>query len=67
MWQCCSSRWNPVTRVSMRSKQVDVSKVAVAFNGRGTPQSLTGCTIGLPLEEAKKALLEALEKALEEL
>ncbi|WP_349687898.1 bifunctional oligoribonuclease/PAP phosphatase NrnA [Acidaminococcus sp. DS4831] len=54
------------TRVSMRSKQVDVSKVAVAFNGGGHPKA-AGCTIGLPLEEAKKALLEALEKALEAL
>lgn len=54
------------TRVSMRSKKVDVSRVAVAFNGGGHPKA-AGCTIGLPLEEAKKALLEALEKALEEL
>ncbi|WP_337476020.1 DHH family phosphoesterase, partial [Acidaminococcus timonensis] len=54
------------TRVSMRSKQVDVSRVAVAFNGGGHPRA-AGCTIGLPLAEAKKALIQALEKAMEAL
>ena len=50
----------------MRSKQVDVSRVAVAFNGGGHPRA-AGCTIGLPLAEAKKALIQALEKAMEAL
>ena len=54
------------TRVSMRSKHVDVSKVALQFNGGGHVKT-AGCTIKLPLAEAKKALVAALEKALEEL
>ena len=54
------------TRVSMRSKQVDVSKVAVQFHGGGHVKA-AGCTIQLPLAEAKKALVEALEQAVEEL
>lgn len=54
------------TRVSMRSKHVDVSKVALQFSGGGHVKA-AGCTIKLPLAEAKKALVTALEKALEEL
>ena len=53
-------------RVSMRSKHVDVSKVALLFNGGGHAKA-AGCTVGASLEDAKKQVVEALEKALEEL
>ena len=48
-----------VTRVSMRSKSVDVSAVAVAFGGGGHLRA-AGCTIYAPVEEARTQLLEAL-------
>ena len=54
------------TRVSMRSKNVDVSKVALQFNGGGHVKA-AGCTIHLPLADAKKALVAALKQALEAL
>lgn len=50
-----------VTRVSMRSKSVDVSAVAVAFGGGGHLRA-AGCTIYAPVEEARTQLLEALGK-----
>jgi phosphoesterase RecJ-like protein len=53
-----------VTRVSMRSRSLDVSKIALAFNGGGHKRA-AGCTIYLPLPQAKEKLLEALEKGLE--
>ena len=53
------------TRVSMRSRNVDVSAVALSFGGGGHVRA-AGCTIGAPLPEAKKRLLEVLIKAVEE-
>ena len=44
------------TRVSMRSRWIDVSKIALAFNGGGHKKA-SGCTIEAGLEEAKKQLL----------
>lgn len=50
-----------VTRVSMRAKSVDVSKIALSFNGGGHKKA-AGCTINAPLAEAKAQLLKAVEK-----
>lgn len=52
-------------RVSMRSKGIDVAKVAIAFNGGGHVRA-AGCTIKLPFAEAKKAILKAVTAAVEE-
>ena len=53
-----------VCRVSMRSKGLDVSKVAGEFDGGGHIRA-AGCTLKMPLAEAKKAVLDAIERALE--
>lgn len=47
------------TRVSLRSKGADVNRVAAVFGGGGHIRA-AGCSISLPLEEAKKKLLEAI-------
>ncbi|MCR5559537.1 MAG: bifunctional oligoribonuclease/PAP phosphatase NrnA [Schwartzia sp.] len=53
-----------VCRVSMRSKGLDVSKVAGEFGGGGHIRA-AGCTLKMALPEAKKEILEAIERALE--
>lgn len=50
-----------VTRVSMRSRFLDVSKIALTFKGGGHKKA-AGCTIYAPLEAAKASLLAALVK-----
>lgn len=51
---------NGTTRVSLRSKPgVDVQRVAAVFGGGGHAAA-SGCTIPMPLAEAKRALLELL-------
>lgn len=52
-----------VTRISMRSCNLDVAKVALLFGGGGHLRA-AGCTIEGTLEEAKKRLLSALEENL---
>lgn len=52
------------TRVSMRSKTVDVSKVALQFHGGGHAKA-AGCTIMAPLGDAKMQLIKAIEAAME--
>lgn len=52
-------------RVSMRSKATDVSRIAMQFGGGGHIRA-AGCTLEMPFAEAKKAILAAIEKALEE-
>ncbi len=52
-----------ITRVSMRSKTVDVAAVAVHFGGGGHVRA-AGCTIEQPLEEARQTLLAELGKHL---
>ncbi len=52
-----------VTRVSMRSSNVDVASVALSFGGGGHLRA-AGCTIFAPVEEAKAQLLAAIGKAL---
>jgi len=53
-----------VTRVSMRSRTIDVSEIALSFNGGGHKRA-AGCTLNLPLAETKAKLLAALEKGLQ--
>lgn len=52
-----------VTRVSLRSRTVDVAKVALSFGGGGHIRA-AGCTIKAPVEQAREQLLAALGKEL---
>ena len=49
-------------RVSMRSRDTDVSAVAASFGGGGHIRA-AGCTLKMPLAEAKETILAALVKA----
>ncbi|SFT36317.1 phosphoesterase RecJ domain-containing protein [Selenomonas sp. GACV-9] len=51
-------------RVSMRSKGMDVTKIATQFGGGGHVRA-AGCSIAKPFAEAKAALLAAIADALE--
>lgn len=53
-----------VFRVSMRSKNTDVSRIAAGFSGGGHERA-AGCTLRMTFEEAKRTILEAIGKALE--
>ena len=48
------------TRVSLRSKGIDVNVVASHFGGGGHIRA-SGCTINLPLDKAKQALIEVIK------
>ena len=48
-----------VTRVSMRSRCLDVSKVALSFGGGGHKRA-AGCTIYKNMTEAKEIMLTAI-------
>ena len=50
-----------VTRVSMRSSNVDVAKVALSFGGGGHIRA-AGCTIYAPVEDAREQLLAKLRE-----
>ncbi|HWR43116.1 bifunctional oligoribonuclease/PAP phosphatase NrnA [Sporomusa sp.] len=50
-------------RVSLRSKTVDVSKIALAFGGGGHARA-AGCTVTEPLNRAKRLIIEASKKQL---
>ena len=52
-----------VCRVSMRSKGVDVSKVAAKLGGGGHIRA-AGCTLKMTLAEAEKILIEEIGKAI---
>ncbi|MBQ8418423.1 MAG: bifunctional oligoribonuclease/PAP phosphatase NrnA [Phascolarctobacterium sp.] len=52
-----------ITRVSMRSSNVDVAQVALSFGGGGHLRA-AGCTIYAPVEEARAQLLAEIGKAL---
>ncbi len=54
-----------VCRVSMRSKGIDVAKIASAFGGGGHVRA-AGCTLAMPFEEAKDVIKKAVSAALEE-
>lgn len=49
-----------LTRVSFRSKEIDVAKIALSFGGGGHKKA-AGCTIYAPLKEAEKIVLQAVE------
>ena len=49
------------TRVSMRSKLLDVSKVALEFGGGGHTKA-SGCTVNKEIFETKKIIIEALAR-----
>jgi phosphoesterase RecJ-like protein len=48
----------------MRSKGLDVTKIATQFGGGGHVRA-AGCSIARPFAEAKAALLAAIAKAME--
>ena len=50
-----------LTRVSFRSKEIDVAKVALSFGGGGHKKA-AGCSIYAPLKEAEKVILKAVEE-----
>ncbi len=52
-----------VTRVSLRSSNIDVSKIAIKFGGGGHLRA-AGCTINAPVEEAKQQMFTALKEIL---
>ncbi|MBR3722788.1 MAG: bifunctional oligoribonuclease/PAP phosphatase NrnA [Selenomonadaceae bacterium] len=52
-------------RVSMRSKGKDVAKIAESFGGGGHVRA-AGATLKLPFEEAKRTIIDAITKALED-
>ena len=49
-----------LTRVSFRSKSIDVAKIALSFGGGGH-QKAAGCSIYAPMEEAEKTVLQVVE------
>ena len=49
-----------LTRVSFRSKELDVAKIALSFGGGGHNKA-AGCSIYAPLSEAKKTVLKVVE------
>ena len=53
-----------VCRVSMRSRETDVSRIAMSLNGGGHIRA-AGCTLEMPFEEAKKTIVDAIDRALE--
>lgn len=52
-----------ITRVSMRSRNLDVSAIAIGFGGGGHLRA-AGCTIMTTLENAQQQLLKALKEKL---
>jgi phosphoesterase RecJ-like protein len=53
------------TRISLRSRNVDVSAIALSFGGGGHKRA-AGCSIASPLDEAKRQIFVAVASALEE-
>jgi phosphoesterase RecJ-like protein len=61
---CVLKEADGVVRVSMRSKRIcDVAAIAKRFGGGGHVRA-AGCTLALPLDEAKRVMREALTEAL---
>ncbi|WP_294157650.1 bifunctional oligoribonuclease/PAP phosphatase NrnA [uncultured Selenomonas sp.] len=54
-----------VCRVSMRSKHVDVSRIATMYDGGGHIRA-AGCTLKMPFEQAKTTIMAAIETAIRE-
>jgi phosphoesterase RecJ-like protein len=53
------------TRISLRSRNVDVSAIALSFGGGGHKRA-AGCSIDSPLDEAKRKIFVAVANALKE-
>lgn len=53
-----------ITRVSMRSRDLDISRVALKFGGGGHKRA-SGCTISLPLNDARTVIIQTLSEALD--
>ena len=49
-----------LTRVSFRSKSIDVAKIALSFGGGGH-QKAAGCSIYASMGEAKRTVLQIVE------
>ena len=58
-----SEREENICRVSMRSKGVDVSKIANSLGGGGHIRA-AGCTLKTSLDDAQKILIAAIAKAI---
>ena len=56
-------RGDDIYRVSMRSRTVDVSKIARALGGGGHIRA-AGCTLKMSLDEARESLLKAIGEAI---
>ena len=54
-----------ICRVSMRSKGTDVSAVAMRYGGGGHVRA-AGCTLSMPLTEARRTILSALSEVMGE-
>ncbi len=54
---------NQSVRVSLRSKSVDVSQLALAFGGGGHARA-AGCTVTEPLDKAKHLIIDAAKQQL---
>lgn len=54
-----------LVRISLRSRQVDVSKIALSFGGGGHVRA-AGCTLTGSMEEAKAAIVSAVSKEITE-
>ena len=52
------------TRISMRSRWIDVSKIAKKFDGGGHAKA-SGCTINGDIEQAKAILIKCIEEEME--
>ena len=52
-----------LTRVSMRSRRVDVAKIALSFGGGGHAKA-AGCSVHKPLAEAREEVLAVVEAVL---
>ena len=55
-----------ISRISLRSKNTDVSKIAAIFAGGGHKRA-AGCTINNTMIEAKKLIIDAIVKEMETL
>ena len=53
-----------ICRVSMRSKDTDISAIAARLGGGGHKRA-AGCTLRMPFDEAKKCLMDEIIKSLE--
>ena len=62
---CVIKENDAVTKVSLRTKNIDAIKIVEKFNGGGHPRS-AGCNINKPVEIATRLLVEQIEKVIQE-